>query len=146
MEKLFTQNNKMAYYTDYITSSNREISYELDFENNSKLKGYELFDVLILAEEINNGKMMILSEVYTNQPSKSGEDKKTRNALIIVIVILIVVCITGGVLVYLYLKKLKNRPRGAIISKPTGFDDIDSANAGEKLVESMAKSQALENQ
>ena len=142
----FTQNNKMAYYTDYITSSNREISYELDFENNSKLKGYELFDVLILAEEINNGKMMILSEVYTNQPSKSGEDKKTRNALIIVIVILIVACITGGVLVYLYLKKLKNRPRGAIISKPTGFDDIDSANAGEKLVESMAKSQALENQ
>ena len=89
---------------------------------------------------------MILSEVNTNQQSKSGEDKKTRNALIIVIVILIVVCITGGVLVYLYLKKLKNRPRGAIISKPTGFDDIDSANAGEKLVESMAKSQALENQ
>ena len=70
----------MAYFTDYVTSSNPEISYDLDFDKNADLKGYEDFEVLILAEEINNGKMMLLSEIYSPTKASTEEQKKTKTA------------------------------------------------------------------
>ncbi|MBO6244399.1 MAG: hypothetical protein J6O41_07580 [Clostridia bacterium] len=142
----FSPNKKMAYFTDYITSSAQEVTYELDFENNPKLKGYENFEVLILAEEINNGKMMILSEVYSPSESDNNEEGKTRTTLIIVIIVLALVCVIGGISFYLYLRKLKNRSKRAIVAKHTGMDAINSSGAGEKLVESMSQSQAAEKQ
>ena len=44
------------------------------------------------------------------------------------------------------MRRIKNRPKGAFDSKPTDMGEIDSADAGQKLVESMAQSQAAEKQ
>ena len=140
----FNQNQKMAYYTDYIISSNKEISYELDFEDNPLLKGYEDFDVLILAEEINKGKMMILSEVFSQKENKSEVNNETRITLIIIIVVLSVVCVAGGIGVFIYIKKIKNNNKYIPIAKQTDIDDINNTNTGDKLVESMTQSQAVE--
>ena len=138
----FTKSGKMAYYTDYVNTSDQEVSYELDFENNIALKGYEDFEVLILAEEINNGKMMILSEVYSPTKSPTGEKEKetkeTRTALIVVIVILVVALIVGGIILFLYLRRLKSRSKSELVGKTTSVEDIDSAGTGENLVESQA--------
>ena len=142
----FSANKKMAYFTDYVTSSAQEVSYELDFEKNSKLKGYEDFEVLILAEEINNGKMMILSEVYSPSKGDNNEGSGNKTALIIVIIVLALVCVIGGIAFYLYLRRLKNRPKAPIMAKPTGMADIDSAETGQNLIESMSQSQAAEKQ
>ena len=132
----------MAYYTIYKVSSEREVSFLLDFKNNPDLKGYEDFEVLILAEELNNGKMMILSDIFS--PKKDNSDRKTRKILIIVIIVLAVICIGGGVAFYLYLNKLKNRPKGVYRAKNTDINDIESTTSGQKLVESMSQSQADE--
>ena len=142
----FSQNKKMAYYTDSVTSSAQEVSYELDFENNSKLKGYEDFEVLILAEEINNGKMMILSDVYSPSEGDGNGGDGNRMALIIVIIALTLVFVLGGIWFYLYLRRLKNRKKVPLMAKPTGMAEIDGTDAGQKLVESMSQSQAAEKQ
>ena len=136
----------MAYFTDYVTSSAQEVSYELDFEKNSKLKGYEDFEVLILAEEINNGKIMILSEVYSPCKGDNNEGSGNKTALIIVIIVLALVCVIGGISLYLYLRRLKNRSKAPVMAKPTGMADIDSAETGQNLIESMSQSQAAEKQ
>ena len=135
----------MAYFTDYITSSTQEVSYSLDFEKDQRLKGYENFEILILAEEINNGKMMILSEIYSPNEN-DGKEETTNTALIVVIIILSLVLVIGGIILFLYLRRIKNIPKGAFDSKPTDMGEIDSADAGQKLVESMAQSQAAEKQ
>ena len=50
------------HYSQSITSSNEYIFVEIDFDS-EKLKDLELFDLIILAEQIDNGKLMILSDV-----------------------------------------------------------------------------------
>jgi hypothetical protein len=138
-----TTPGKKAHFTGYVTSAEREISYELNFKDD--LEGYEDFETLILAEEIDNGKMVILSDIFSpkGNENKDADKKKTRNALIVIIIILAVVCIGGGIGVYAYLRKLKNRPRGALIAKRTESNDVDSME-NDKLVESMSRSQANE--
>jgi hypothetical protein len=138
----FTKGGSKAYYTAYVISSAEEVSYKMDFSKD--LKGYEDFEVLILAKETNNGKMMILSDIYSPNDNPGGSG--TRIALIVIIIVLVLVCITGGVAIFFYLRKLKNKPAGAVASKPTDIGDIDSAEAGQKLVESMAQSVAVEHQ
>ena len=138
-----TTPGKKAHFTGYVTSAEREISYELNFKDD--LEGYEDFETLILAEEIDNGKMVILSDIFSpkGNENKDADKKKTRNALIVIIIILAVVCIGGGIGVYAYLRKLKNRPRGALIAKRTDSNDVDGME-NDKLVESMSRSQANE--
>ncbi len=138
-----TTPGKKAHFTGYVTSAEREISYELNFKDD--LEGYKDFETLILAEEIDNGKMVILSDIFSpkGNENKDADKKKTRNALIVIIIILAVVCIGGGIGVYAYLRKLKNRPRGALIAKRTESNDVDSME-NDKLVESMSRSQANE--
>ena len=139
----FSSEGKKAYFIDKVTSSEKEISYELDFTK-EELEGYEEFDVLILAKQVNNGKMWILSDIFTPKEDPNKEAEKERKTLIIVIVILTVVCVVGGVSLYLYLRKLKNRPRGAIMAKTTDFDDIQDATAGEKMLDRYTQSRASE--
>ena len=138
----FTKGGSKAYYTAYVTSSAEEVSYEIDFSGD--LEDYKDFEVLILAQETNNGKMMILSDIYS--PNDNSDGSGTRTALIIIIIVLVLVCITGGIAIFLYLRKLKSRPVGAVASKPTDIADIDSAEAGQKLVESMSQSVVAEHQ
>ena len=140
----FADEGRFAPLTIELTTAERAIKVDFDIENNKELEEYKLFDVLILAKEIDKGKLWILSDIYSNKPTpEDPESKQTRTALIVVIIVLSVICILGGVAVFLYVRKLKSQPRGAIIAKPTDFSDLDGMNQ-EKLVESMSKSVAME--
>ena len=140
----FVKMSKLAHYTQSLRSSEPIINITLDFEQ-EELKGYESFDVLILAEEVDNGKLMILSDVFQSYAGNPESDSNT--ALVVIIVILAIVLVVGGVLVYVFLRRLKNKPlENRIVAKPTNLDDISNANKGEKMLDSMANSQASENQ
>jgi hypothetical protein len=140
----FVKMSKLAHYTKSIRTSEANINFKLDFEQ-EELKGYEAFDLLILAEQVNKGRLMILSNVFQ---TFSQEDESGSNvAFVIVVIVLAIVLIAGGLFVYYYLKKYKNKPmESRIIAKPTNLDDIARANQGEKMLDSMANSQASENQ
>ena len=140
----FALGGKKAYYTAHVISSDKEVTFDLDVDKIPELKGYEDFEVLILAEEKNNGKMMILSEVYS--PYVDDSSSGTNTTLIVIIVVLSIVCIAGGIAVFIYVRKLKNKPKGAIVSQPSDVTDIEGAESGQKLVESMAQSVAVEHQ
>ena len=134
----FTNTEHLAHYTRSKISSEKIVSFKLD---QKELDGYEDFDALILAKELNNGKMMILSEIFSTTSVK----KSSTSALIIVAVVLSVICIVGGVSLFLYLRKLKNRPRGAIISKPSDLTDIENIKSDNLINNSMSESRASEN-
>ena len=134
----FTKTEHLAHYTRSKISSEKIVSFKLD---QKELDGYEDFDALILAKELNNGKMMILSEIFSTTSVK----KSSTSALIIVAVVLSVICIVGGVSLFLYLRKLKNRPRGAIISKPSDLTDIENIKSDNLINNSMSESRASEN-
>jgi hypothetical protein len=143
----FTTGGKKAYYTAHVTSSAEEVTFDLDIEKIPELKGYEDFGLIILAEEKNNGKMLILSDIFIPNNSDGGSGGSgSRTALIIIIIVLAIVCVAGAIAVVYYIRKLKNKPQGAIVSKPTDVGDIESAESGQKLVESMSQSVAAEHQ
>ena len=141
----FAKKGRFAPLTIELTSAEREIKVDFDFEKDKELEDFKEFDALVLAEETGYGKMMILSDIFTSDKDKSDDSsaKQTRTALIVVIIVLSVICILGGVAVFLYLRKLKSQPRRAIIAKPTDFSDIEGTDQ-EKLVESMSKSVSME--
>ena len=135
--------SKLAHYSQSMKSQEDNVVVKIDFDQ-EELKGYEYFDLLILAEEVNRGKLMILSDVYQNYIDGAGDGPKT--SLIIILSILGVVLIGGGVFAYFCIKKLRTKPlQNVIIAKPTTLDDISGANQGEKMLDSMAQSQASEN-
>ena len=141
----FALPGKKAYYTAHVTSAEKQVIFDLDFDTIKDLEGYEDFEALILAEEVNNGKMMILSDIYS--PNGGDEPSSgTNTALIVIIIVLAIVCVAGGIAVFIYVRKLKNKPKGAIVSQPTDDTDIEGAESGQKLVESMAQSVAVEHQ
>ena len=140
----FIKMSKLAHYTKSIRTSEANINFKLDFEQ-EELKGYEAFDLLILAEQVNKGRLMILSDVF--QTFTQEDESGSNAAFVIVVIVLSIVLIAGGIFVYYYLKKYKSRPmENKIIAKPTNLDDIARANQGEKMLDSMANSQASENQ
>ena len=141
----FTNGGRFSPVTYDLTSAEREIKIEIDFEN-KELEEFKEFDILILAEEVNNGKMMILSDVFSSEVITPDEtSKQTRTALIVIIIVLSVITILGGVAVFLYIRKLKSQPKRAIIAKPTDFSDIEGTNE-DKLIESMSKGVTTETQ
>ena len=88
---------------------------------------------------------MILSDIF--QTYTQEDESGSNAAFVIVVIVLAIVLIAGGIFVYYYLKKYKSRPmENKIIAKPTNLDDIARANQGEKMLDSMANSQASENQ
>ena len=148
----FTTGGKKAYYTAHVISSAEEVTFDLDIDQIPELKGYEDFGLIILAEEKTNGKMLILSDIFIPNNDSDGSDggdsggSGSRTALIIIIIVLAIVCVAGAIAVVYYVRKLKNKPKGAIVSKPTDVGDIDGAESGQKLVESMSQSVAAEHQ
>ena len=136
--------SKLAHYSQSFTSKEGNITIKLDFSK-SELKGYEKYDCLILAD---NGKMMILSDIVSNKMDGRDDDDDSSNIVLIsVLVGLAVLLVAGGIIMFICLRNLKNKPmENVIIAKPASLDDIQSANKGEKMLDSMAQSQAYENQ
>ena len=100
---------------------------------------------------------MILSDVFQgyaeipnppNPDDGGGSDSESSNmVLVIILVSLAIILVVGGIVVFIYLRKLKSKPmENVIIAKPTNLDDISGTNKGEKMLDSMAQSQAVENQ
>ena len=143
---------KKALYTTQITSSAKEIIFNLDFDKIPELKEYDQLDLLILAEELNNGKMMFLSDIYvlssdsgdtdsdpepdtdpepktdSDGPSDgTGSGKKTT--VIVVAVVVPVVCIAAGIIIFILIRR-KNR------TKASDIDYVKDGETGQKLVES----------
>ena len=92
--------------------------------------------------------MMILSDIVSNKMDGRDDDDDSSNIVLIsVLVGLAVLLVAGGIIMFICLRNLKNKPmENVIIAKPASLDDIQSANKGEKMLDSMAQSQAYENQ
>ena len=131
----FTKNGKFAYYSITITSKDKVVELNLDF-NSKDLKGYEKFDLLILAEQTNNGKLMILSDIF--QSVKKNKSSSSSNlVLVIVIVILTVLLVGGGITAFILLRRYKLKPaREKLNAKETSLTEVDNKN--EKMITSTA--------
>ena len=122
-----------AHYSQSVTSADEYVFIKIDFDAD-KIKDLESFDMIILAEQTDNGRLMILSEVL--QAEASGTST-SRTVLVVVISVLAVVLIAGGIGVYFFLKKYKSRPNSKRIdAKQTSLADVDNPN--EKMIMSTA--------
>ena len=140
----FVEMSKLAPFSKKISSSDEKVSIKLDF-NSKDLKELKQFDALVLAQQLNNGQLMILSNVISGnaEDTKGGSNK----VLVIILVVLAVILVCGGVFLCIYLRRLKEKPMQKVIkAQATDLEDIQNANKGEKMLDSMAQSQANENQ
>ena len=130
------ENTKLAHYSTNITSSEVDIKIQIDF-NLDELKDYKEFDALVLAEQINNGKLMILSDLIQVKLKKNPEESSTNTTLIIIIVVLAVVLVGGGIGLFFFLRKYKNKPNSKKLdAKQTSLAMVDNEN--EKMIMSSA--------
>ena len=154
----FTIPGKKAPYTTQITSSAKEIIFDLDLDKIQELKEYKDLELLILAEELNNGKMMFLSDIYvpdsgsspqsddhpdpaphsdpaSDSDKQSGESDSSssgkKTTVIVVAVVVPVVCIAAGIIIFFLIRR-RNR------TKASDIDYVKNAESGQKLVESVA--------
>ena len=113
-------------------SDKETIEVTLDFSSNA-LKGYEKFDLFILAEQLNKGKIMILSDLF-----RGSEKKESSNiVLVIVLVILAVLLVGGAILAFILLRRYKAKPdREKLNAKETSLDMVDNKN--EQMITSSA--------
>ena len=129
----FTEMSKLAHYTTSLVSDKEVNQITLDFSD-SRLKGYENFDILILAEQTNKGKVMILSKVF--QSYKKGKES-SNIVLVVVLVILSVLLIAGSIIAFVLLRRYKLKPdREKIKAKETSLAMVENQN--EKMITSSA--------
>ena len=122
-----------VHYSQSVISADEYVFIKIDFDA-EKIKNLESFDMIILAEQTDNGRLMILSEVLQ---AEAGGTSTSRTVLIVVISVLAVVLIAGGIGVYFFLKKYKSRPNSKRIdAKQTSLADVDNPN--EKMIMSTA--------
>ena len=128
--------SKLAHYTKTITSKSSNPSVELDFSS-SALKGYENFDILVVAEQINNGKLVFLSDILSSYSTAGSNGSNV--GFIVIIVILCVVLVVGGALAIIFLRKYKGdgSMKNVIDAKATSLADLN-ASPNEKLIASQA--------
>ena len=129
--------SKLAHYTKVITSKEENPNIELDFSS-SELKGYDNFDILIIAEQLNNAKLLFLSDILSNNSSENS-GTSSNFGLIIVIALLSILLVVGGVIAILILRKYKGDGsiKNVIDAKSTSMSDL-SGTKNEKLIASQA--------
>jgi hypothetical protein len=134
---------KLGYYTHSITSNSDNPYITVPELGND----FEIFDILIVAEETNQGKLTIMSDVYdstgkkyepTPSPTPSPDSENHSNiGLIVVIVILSVVLVGGTIFTIILYIKYKNTSEIKTQGKATSLALI-TGTEGNKLVESQA--------
>jgi len=91
---------------------------------------------MVLAKQINNGKLIITSDVLQIRANIENESK-SNTELIIIIVVLTVILVCGGIIIFICLKRYKNQPNSKKLdAKQTTLDMVDNAN--EKMIMSTA--------
>jgi hypothetical protein len=126
----FAENSKLAHFSKSVNSSDEDIVIEIDFDS-ADLQDYTDFDAMVLAEQINNGKIMILSNII------SVTMNENNTTLIIIIIVLGIVHVGGGIAAFIFLKKYKNKPNSKKLdAKQTSLAMVDNEN--EKMIQSSA--------
>ena len=135
---------KLGRYSEILRTNSRTPNITIDFSKPDLVDCKE-FDVIVLAEQINNGKLTILSPVY-NSKGESSDDKKgggepegdSNIGLIVVIIILSLVIVIGGIIAFFIIRKYLNK--GSVIQdgKATSMAMLGGTK-NEKLVESQAE-------
>ena len=141
---------KLGYYTQSLTT---------DFENPNITvpelgANYEQFDILIVAEQTNKGKLTILSDVYDSSgkkyepeptptptptpPPDNKESQPSNTGLIVLIVILSIVIVAGGIFAFIIYRKYKGQGEVKDKNKATSMALIKSTQ-NDKLIESQAQ-------
>ena len=141
-----TEVSKLAHYSEILKTDSKTPNITIDFSK-EELQGYEEFDVIIIAEQVNRGKLTVLSVVYnSNGESYDGDsesvipdDKSGSNTgLIILIVILSLALVAGGISAFILYYKFKGKGEVSSKNKETSMAFIKSAKK-DKLVDSQAQ-------
>ena len=131
-----TEVSKLGHYSEIKQSDEKSPFITIDFSKPELVNYQGNFEVIIVAEQVNSGKLTILSEVYN--PNKTTKvEEESNNGLIILIVILSVVIIAGAIASYFIIKKYKSKGTVSEDNKATSMAMLSSTK-DEKLVESQA--------
>ena len=138
--------SKLGHYSEVLTTDKNNPNITIDFTKPDLGEEYKNFDVIILAEQVNLGKLTILSSVYNSNGKKSDdnvipedkEDSKSNTGLIILIVILSLVIIAGAIFSFVIYRRYKNQGVVDKNKKETSMALIKSTK-NDKLVESQAQ-------
>ena len=162
-----TEISKLGHYSDTITTDSNNPKYVIPFDKPELGDEYKDFGVIILAEQVNFGKITILSSVVdSNGKSYDGDDSEeeesdstesdssetdtnnndndndnkgnTKTGLVILIVILGVIIIFGAAFALYVYCKYKTRGEVSEKNKATSMALINSTKK-DKLVESQAQ-------
>ena len=138
--------SKLGHYSQVITTDNNNPNITIDFDKPELGDQYKDFDVIILAEQVNLGKITILSSVYDSSGKKSDDDivpvddddSNSNTGLIILIAILSVIIIAGAIFGFMIYRKYKSQGTIDKTKKETSMALIKSTKT-DKLVESQAQ-------
>ena len=136
--------SKLGRYSEIKKTNSRTPNTTLDFTKPELVDCTE-FDVIIVAEQINKGKLTILSPVYNSRGESSDDegdnpnkgDGNNNTGLIIIIVVLSAVIIGGGIAAFFIIRKYKSKGMISTDGKATSMALLKST-ASDKLVESQA--------
>ena len=140
--------SKLGHFSEVITSDIKNPSLTVP----NLGKEYEEFDVIIIAQQLNKGKLTIMSNVYDQDgipyDDKGGKkdddddsDKKSSGnstGLIVLIIILSVIIIAGAIFAFIVYRSYKSKGEINRKNKETSMALIKSTK-NEKLVESQAQ-------
>jgi len=129
----FTEISKLAHYTTSVISDEKNVTISIDFNQNN-LKDYKTFEVLVLAEGIDNGKIMILSDIHEDEVYEHEEDnipppqeEPSNLALVIVLIVLAILLVAGALIAFILLRRYKLKPnREKLDAKETSLAMVDN--------------------
>jgi len=138
---------KLGRYSETLTTDSTDPQITLDFTKPDLIECKE-FDVIIVAEQIDLGKLTILSAVYnskgeysdgeSNNNNKGKEDEPSSNTgLIVIIVILSIFIVGGGIVAFFIIRKYKSKGMISTDGKATSMAMLGN-NQSDKLLESQA--------
>ena len=138
---------KLGRYSEILITDDINPGITIDFSK-PELTDFKEFDVIVLAEQTNNGKLTVLSPVYNSRGESSDDESNSTDGnkddveesnigLIVVVIILSVILIGGGVAAFFIIRKYKSK--GVVITngKATSMAMLGSTQ-NDKLVESQA--------
>jgi len=134
---------KLGHYSLKITTASRTPNITVP-----KLESkYDVFAVIIVAEQLNNGKLTLLSPVYDStgnsydnkgKSTDDDNDDSSNTGLIILIIILSLIIIAGAIFAFFIYRKYKSQGVVDKNKKETSMALIKSTK-NDKLIESQAQ-------
>jgi hypothetical protein len=138
---------KLGRYSETLTTDSLDPQITLDFTKPDLIECKE-FDVIVVAEQTDLGKLTILSAVYNSKGEYSDEESNGNNkdkeeepssstGLIVVIVILSIIIVGGGIAAFFIIRKYRSKGMISTDGKATSMAMLGN-NQSDKLLESQA--------